>query len=364
MRASGFSPSTLAATIAAVICASSFARERGEEESATFLEEYADYLFCHLPDWTITRQGSLLPGVKEHFVRINPDRNGNLAGGLSVDEAVVEITNRPHGSQASFPASGVVDAGFLELVRYGILRPDDPMVTTSLCVVDHTLKVDTPFGPCWRRYNYDGYGQQEDGKPLLDSGKGRAWPLLTGERGHYELAAGNDVTSFLEAMERFASDTGLLSEQIWDEPDLPHAHMQFGRPTGAAMPLLWAHSEYIKLLRSACDGKVFDRIPEVADRYLGKARNYKPLEIWTFSYRLSSMKKGQILRVYAAAPFRLRWSIDEWQTLEDHPSVETSLGIHFADIETSPTRELALRFTFFWPAQDRWEERNFEVLVN
>jgi glucoamylase len=324
----GFSPSTLAATIAALICAACFARERGEQAAGTFLEEYADYLRSHLPDWTITRRGTLLPEVKEHFVRINPNYDGNLTGGVSVDDAVVEIGNRPPGSQTKFPAGEVVDAGFLELVRYGIFRPDDPMVVNSLRVVDHTLKVDTPFGPCWHRHNNDGYGQQEDGMTHVTSGKGRAWPLLTGERGHYELAAGHDVRPFLTAMERFASDTGLLSEQIWDESDLPRAHMRFGHPTGAAMPLLWAHAEYIKLLRSEADGRVFDRIPEVSDRYLNKKRKYKPLVMWTFTLQPGSVKTGETLRVYARRPFRLRWPIQEWQTRRTaRPSTPPSASI-------------------------------------
>jgi GH15 family glucan-1,4-alpha-glucosidase len=83
-----------------------------------------------------------------------------------------------------------VDAGFLQLVRYGILPADDPLVVESLKVVDATLKTETPAGPCWRRYNHDGYGQRGDGSPYIGWGTGRSWPLLTGERAHYELAAG------------------------------------------------------------------------------------------------------------------------------------------------------------------------------
>ena len=82
--------------------------------------------------------------------------------------------------------------GFLELVRYGIRRADDPLIVDSLKVVDHSLKIETPFGDCWRRYNHDGYGQKKDGDAYNGSGQGRAWPILTGERGHYELAAGHD----------------------------------------------------------------------------------------------------------------------------------------------------------------------------
>jgi glucoamylase len=142
----------------------------------------------------------------------------------------------------------------------------DPLIEDSLRVIDSVLKVDTPSGPCWRRYNFDGYGEREDGAPYIAWGKRRAWPLLTGERGHYELAAGRDVGRFIAAMENFAKPNGLLPEQVWDQPDLPAARMYLGRPTGAAKPLMWAQAEYVKLLRSISDQPVFDFIPEVANR--------------------------------------------------------------------------------------------------
>ncbi len=100
------------------------------------------------------------------------------------------ISNRAPGEKNVFEAREIIDAGFLELVRYGIRRPDDPLIVDSLKVVDHVLKIETPNGACWRRYNHDGYGQRKDGGPYMGWGQGRAWPLLGGERGHYELAAG------------------------------------------------------------------------------------------------------------------------------------------------------------------------------
>jgi hypothetical protein len=153
-----------------------------------------------------------------------------------------------------------LDAGFLELVRYGIRKPGDSLIEDSLRVIDTVLKVDTAFGPCWRRYNHDGYGPGADGSPYTGSGQGRAWPLLTGERAHYKFAAGRSVHKFIGAMERFAA-SGMLPEQVWDEPG-----KCLGKPAGSAMPLMWAHAEYIKLLRSVRDRQVFDLIPVLADR--------------------------------------------------------------------------------------------------
>src|SRR5579864_3981962 len=249
-EASGYSPSTLASNIAALICAACFARGRHDEATAKFLEEYADFLESHVEAWTVTTDGTLVPGIKRHYIRILPASVDNPHPDEDPNSGRIVIANRPPGSQRVFPAKEIVDAGFLELVRYGIRKPDDPVIVDSLRVVDAVLKVDTPFGPCWHRYSNDGYGQREDGGPFTSGGQGRAWPLLTGERGHYELAAGHDVKPFIRAMEGFGSATGLLPEQVWDEPDRPDIYMYLGRPTGSAMPLMWAHAEYVKLLRS------------------------------------------------------------------------------------------------------------------
>ena len=249
-----------------------FARERGQEATAQYLEEYADFLESHIESWTVTTEGSLVPGIRRHFIRIHPADADDPQPDEDANHGILELRNQPPRAPIAYPAKEIVDAGFLELVRYGIRNPGDPLIEDSLHVVDAVLKVDTPFGPCWRRYNHDGYGQREDGGPFQGWGYGHAWPLLTGERGHYELAAGRDVQPYIRAMERFASSTKLLPEQVWALPDLPNAHMVCGRPTGGAMPLVWAHAEYIKLVRSATDGQVFDIIPEVADRYRNRRK--------------------------------------------------------------------------------------------
>lgn len=305
----------------------------------------------------------MLPDVRRHFIRIHPVGVTDPCPDEDPDHGVVAIANRPPGAQAEFPAREIVDAGFLELVRYGIRKPDDPLIVDSLRVVDAVLKVETPFGPGWRRYSHDGYGQREDGGPYQGWGKGRAWPLLTGERGHYELAAQRDVGPFIRAMEGFASASGLLPEQAWDEPDRPEAHMYLGRPTGAAMPLMWAHAEYIRLLRSSFDGRVFDLIPEVAQRYVVDRKACKPLEIWKPNRQLCTVKRTFTLRIQAPSPFRLHWSRDDWQTVQDTPSRPTALGIEFVDIPIPPTQHAPLRFTLFWTASHRWEGRDYCVAV-
>jgi glucoamylase len=103
---------------------------------------------------------------------------------------------------------------FLHLVRLGIRSANDPIVRDSIEVIDRVLKHDLPQGPGWRRYNHDGYGQNDDGSAFDGTGVGRCWPILTGERGHYELAAGRDPLPLIRSLENFANEGGMISEQL------------------------------------------------------------------------------------------------------------------------------------------------------
>jgi glucoamylase len=359
---SGYSPSTLAANIAALICAAEFARLRRDADSARFLEEHADFLESRVERWTVTTQGSLVPGIARHFIRINPVDPQNPRPVEDPNLGIVAIRNRPPGEPSEFPAKDIVDAGFLELVRYGIRKPRDPLIEDSLRVVDAVLKVDTPFGPSWRRYNHDGYGQRDDGRGFNGWGRGRAWPLLTGERAHYEFAAGRNVKHLIRAIEGFASRGGMLPEQIWDQPDRPDRDLNFGKPTGSAMPLMWAHSEYMKLLRSVWDEAIFDRIPAVEKRYVsGNGR--KDLEVWKFNRQVRTAAAGSTLRIQAASAFRLRWTLDEWTTLKDGDALATAIGVYYLDLPIPGAQRAPLRFTFYWMESGRWEGNDFSVEV-
>ncbi len=357
---SGYSPSTLAANIAGLICAAAFARARNQDATAKYLEEYADFLVDHIERWTVTTDGALVPGIRRHFIRIHPVDVNDPQPEEDANHGLLTIRNHRPGVPSDYPAKDVVDGGFLELVRYGILRPGEPLIEDSLRVLDAVLKIDTPFGPCWRRYNHDGYGQKLDGAPFDGWGKGRAWPLLTGERGHYELAAGRPVAPYLRAMEAFASSTALLPEQVWDEPDRPELFMYFGRPTGGAMPLVWAHAEYLKLVRSAADGQVFDLIPEVAARYRDRSQG-RALEVWKFNRQVRTVPAGGTLRLQADTPFRLHWTQDEWAQPHDTNSTATGFGLEYVDIPVPSGQRAPLRFTFFWTDAGHWEGRDFQV---
>ena len=360
-EARGYSPSTLAVHITALVCAAEFFADRGDDVTATFVRDYADFLESHIEQWTVTTEGTLVLGIARHYIRVNPCSAVDCTD-EDPNHGTLLLANQPPGARVEFPAKEIVDAGFLELVRYGIRSADDPLIQDSLRLVDAILKVNTPYGPCWRRYNHDGFGQREDGAGFTGWGTGRPWPLLTGERGHYEIAAGRNATPFLHTLENFAQGIGLIPEQIWDGPDLPSRHLRFGGPTNAAVPLLWAHSEYVKLQRSAADGKVFDRIDAAYDRYVSGSVEPNAIEVWKFNRQVPMVPAGTLLRIQANSPFLLHWTSDEWQSSTDTESKATTLGIDFADIRV-PHQDRPIRFTFLWTEENRWEGKDYDVRI-
>ena len=361
----GYSPSTLAAVIAGLICASEIVGDHGADELAALLVEHADWIESHLEDWTVTNNGVLHPEVKRHYMRIRPSECGDPYAHEACGTEKLRLNNRPPGTPFEFEAREIIDGGFLELVRYGIRRADDPVILDSIKVVDYVLKVDTPHGPCWRRYNYDGYGTGADGSPFTGWGQGRAWPLLTGERAHYELAAGNDVRPYIVALEGFASEGGMLPEQVWDEPDTVLRGNQFksGDPAGSAMPLVWAHAEYLKLLRSAHDGRVFDRIDAVADRYAGTEKPQASVDVFLMNRAIREMQAGRKLRIITNQRFRAMWTTDEWRTSDILESSQIGNHISYADLPLMDLRQGTVSFTLFWTEELRWEGRNFDVAI-
>jgi len=367
----GYSPSTLAAVIGGLICAAEIARAHDSAEMAVFLEEFADWIEGHLEDWTVTNNGVLLPDVKRHYMRIRPPESGAAYASEGSGTEIIRLNNRPPGTRVEFEAREIIDAGFLELVRYGVRRADDPLMVDSLKVVDAVLKRGLPQGPGWLRYNNDGYGDRPDGGPFQGWGKGRVWPLLTGERAHYELAAGKDITELIRTYEGFATCGQMMPEQVWDEGNLPGTSLQLGKPGGSAVPLVWAHAEYLKLLRSAVDGKVFDRIDPVYERYCepeGRKRRRVNLEIYTLKRPIQRIAAGGTLRILDEKRFDLIWTADGWQT--KHTVMSRSLGSagFSADIdappETGKTEGGMLQWTLHWTEQDAWLGYNVEVQVD
>jgi glucoamylase len=359
----GYSPFTLAVEISGLLAAADIATSVGEKAIAEYLRETADNWNDNIERWTYVTGTDLAKqiGVQGYYVRIAPPEKESAS---SSSEGFVPIKNRPP-AQSSEPADHLISPDALALVRFGLRAADDPRILDTVKMIDALLRMKLPQGPCWYRYNGDGYGEHEDGSPFNGTGTGRPWPLLAGERAHYEIAAGRPqiAEELLRVMELSSEGGRLIPEQVWDTADIPARELFAGKPTGSACPLVWAHSEYIKLRRSLRDGKIFDQPPQPVQRYLVDKKK-STCFAWRFNNKCRSMPQGKKLRLVLVAPATVHWSFDNWRTTQDSDTHYASLGTHVIDL---PSERLApeseIIFTFYWIQEKRWEETNFCVAV-
>jgi glucoamylase len=294
----GYSPSTTAAIVAGLITAADIADQAGDRAAAARYRAAADRISASIERTMFTTAGAFREQGSDgrYYLRISQDEDPNNKGPLESRNGQQPLTEDLY-----------LDAGFLELVRYGVRSANDPAVLDSLEDVDNTaipdhLRVKYLFRfegaegefPGWRRYGNDGYGEDavtgaNYGAGPLEGGmgagqRGRVWPIFTGERGHYELAralakpGGAQAAdleglrrTYVRAMELFANEGLMLPEQVWDGvgKESPHAYVK-GEGTNSATPLAWSHAEYVKLLRSLADRRVWDQYPNVVERYAGR----------------------------------------------------------------------------------------------
>jgi glucoamylase len=339
----GYSPFALAVEIAALLAAADAMGAAGRLPAAQYLRDVADSWNEQIDAWTYAAGTELSRklGIDGYYVRIG---NVPMEGGAAYS-GPVHIRNRI-GGDATLEADLLLSPDALALVRFGLRAADDPRVVNTVVAIDSLLKRDLSTGSYWYRYNDDGYGEHEDGAPFDGAGVGRLWPLLTGERAHYEIAAGrlNEARRLLRAFEASASRGGLLPEQIWDSADIPARELFLGRPSGSAMPLAWAHAEHIKLLRSLRDGVVFDMPPQTWQRYV-KNRHQPKLQMWRLASKVNGMHEGRVLRLETFEPARVRWSSDNWSSFADDDTQDTGLGIYICDLPTQGFRPgVVIRF--------------------
>ena len=321
----GVNPFTLAVCIAALVAGSDVLPQA---ERALPLA-VADYWNARLEDWCVAHGHDFGAryGVAAFYVREAPPDI------LCDDRAMQRMLSvKNHSYDLKLTASEQVATDFLQLVRLGLRRPDDRLIVDTLVLVDALLKTDTPAGPVWHRYNGDGYGEHSDGRAFDGTGRGRGWPLLTGERGHYELAAGRDPLPYLQAMSAM-SRHGLIPEQVWDAA--PLGDLQPGRATGSAMPLAWAHAEFIKLALSRAAGQPVDRSAAVWARY-GGARPHATCAIWTPGAPIHRIEPGQDLWIVLAHAATLSWGADDDAAhIEQTASQACGLGLHGIRLDAS-----------------------------
>ena len=361
---SGYSPFTLAAEISALLVAADLADLTGHSTQAVTLRDTADAWNDNIERWTYAVGGDLAGqlGIEGYYVRISPP---DTDGAASPTQGFVPIKNRPPGEDGE-RAYHIISPDALALVRFGLRAPDDPRILNTLRAIDVLLSVQLPQGPCWYRYNGDGYGEHKDGSPFDGTGIGRAWPLLAGERAHYALAAGHrdQAEALLSVMENSTGgQSRLLPEQVWDAADIPSLELFRGKPSGSACPLVWAHSEYVKLRRSLRDGRIFDQPPQTLKRYVIDKHGRQHFG-WRINNKTRTVPRNQTLRINLLSPAMVHWSTDGWKTSQDTETRDTGIGIHILNLPTAsmpPGGQVV--FTFYWPDLQRWEGTDYTVTV-
>jgi glucoamylase len=262
----GWSPATIAAEIAGLVTAGDLARRTGHTAAAARYDATADRWQRKVQGWTATSTG---PYSKQpYYLRITKDGKPDRGTRYSIGD----------GGPGKADQRTVIDPSFLELVRLGVKRFDDPVVLNTLRLVDRRLRVATPDGAFFHRFTFDGYGETRTGAPWYVSTKtdqfktlGRAWPIFAGERGEYELLAGRPATAELAAMAAAANDGGMIPEQVWDgRAPTGRGGRRAGEGTQSATPLLWSHAQLVRLAWSIEAGRPVEQPSVVACRYAGR----------------------------------------------------------------------------------------------
>jgi len=326
---------TLAACIAALVTGARFL----DQQARAFALTVADFWNANLEAWAAARSTPLCRrlGIRGYYRTALTDARG--------------------------PDEEAIGSDVLTLVRLGLRRPEDPLVLDSLRVIDALLKVHTPSGPAWRRFLGDRYGEYADGSPFDGDGRGRPWPLLTGERGHYELACGRDAMPYLEAMVAMTGSGGLFPEQVWDTAPRPERGLVPGRPTGSAMPLAWAHAEFLKLAISRGLGRPVDRPAAVVRRYQARRRQARTA-VWTLHAPVAWIEAGQQLLIATPRPARVHFGLDGWRHVADVPTAPTGLGLHAATLPADGlTVGRSVDLTLQWLDSGEWYGRDFSLRV-
>lgn len=309
---------TLSVQIAALLAAADMADERQQPGIGTYCRKTADYLQERIDEWTYVSgtPQAIAAGVPGYYAY---GANARLpAAPLGAVAATLEApAKRPHGQ---------VSADALALVRFGLRKADDPRMLDTLKVIDAHLRVDTPNGPGWKRFE----GDQD------------TWPILLAERAQYEVAAGNieAATTLLRSMESLAH----------------HGFFPGDAPADV-------HAAYIQLCCSLKSKSVIDLPRFTVERYQGKNPEV-PFVIWRSSHPLLRLPRGKKLRIELPESALIHWSDDDWVTKQHTLTRDTQLGINVAEISPREHAGRKLVFTFFWLASDHWENKNYSVAIN
>jgi glucoamylase len=348
----GVSTFTLAIAISALIAAAPWLTE----EERAYADELADDWNERLESWCYVRDTALARdlGVAGYYVRIaGLEKTGELSG---------RVTLRNRDGERIL-AAALISLDFSYLVRLGLRSATDPRVLDTLTVVDQVLRVETPSGAVYHRYNEDGYGEHPDGCAFDGCGVGRAWPLLVGERGHLAMQAGEDPLPYLRTIWNCASAGGLLPEQVWDADGIPLLGLAPGRPSGSAMPLLWAHAEFLKLLIARAQGRPIELLQSVERRYGGPVASLPESWHWRDEVPVLRLESGRGLLIEDRQPFTLHLGFDGWLQSREVYSAPQPFGLWSVRLSAADLASHT-EVNFTRRRSDGWEGTDHRVLLD
>ncbi len=315
----GGSPFTLGVTVAALVAGATYLPAGEQDYVLSLADDWNERIeeWCYVEGTWLDR----IYGLDGHYVRVGPDPSTGLA----------RIANTPDPNFA-VPSSGVLGLEFLYLPRLGLRDPADQRQLDTVRLVDAMLARNVGTGSAYYRYNFDGYGEQRDGANFTGTGIGRVWPLLAGERGHFGVLSGESGQAHLLAMLAMRSGTGLLPEQVWDEPPLlvrdgvPSLPLYTGCRTLSAMPLVWAHSELIKLAAIRATGRPIEHVSAVTARYGGVIPD-PSTAYWRGAVPVPELLPGRALVIEDGQPFTVHFGHDGWTEVQERASAPLGMGM-------------------------------------
>ncbi len=346
----GVSSFTLAIVIAALVAAGPWltAEERAYAESLA--DDWNERLegWCYVTGTALAQEHR----VAGYYVRLGTTDEDGAAGDR------IALRNR---EGETILANALVSLEFSYLVRLGLRSPRDPRVLDTLVVVDSVLGVETPSGTLYHRYNDDGYGEHADGRPFDGHGIGRGWPLLVGERGHLAMQAGEDPLPYLQTMWNCASAGGLLPEQVWDAAAIPALGLVPGRPSGSAMPLLWSHAEFLKLLVARENGgRPIEMLVDVERRYAGATPPAAAQSRWRTEAPVVLLVAPRELLIEDREPFSLHFGINGWKEPRDRDATQGPFGLWSVALKADDLGgQASVQFTRRYG--ERWEGKDHSV---
>ena len=358
----GITPFTISVEITGLLCAAKLFEAFGMKAEANLCMSFADSINSRIDGslYVMNTNISKKSSVEGYYMRITR-RDSTHPSNVSEP---VSVKNRPV-EHSQFTAADLICMDAPAMVRFGIKGAKDEKILNTIKVIDDMLLTQTRSGPVWHRYNHDGYGEHPDGSAFDGTGIGRGWPLLVGERGHYEIASGNleEAQRLLSTMEKMTSTGGLIPEQIWDSDDIPKRGLFNGKPSGSAMPLVWAHAEYIKLCHSIMDAKVSDQLDFVYNRYVdSKVESH--INYWNLRDQIRRVKKGEMIRIVLSEAAQIHYSFDKWVSVKDVENTQFHTGIFLSDFETANEKDSnSFTFTIFWENEKKWQGENFTIVL-